>query len=222
MSFVSLSEDADERYQESRYLHFSTNPYKQERDTCFDKPTAEVTLRGNRPASAVATFRANRPARALCDSPKKPKKCKKPKKSKSPKISKMKVQLQCPECGISVRRIARHLANVHAKVYVEPICVIEGIVVPKDLLGVVYARKSQQGEAWSLRTRGGVKFGTFTSESALDNWWRIFQESQGRQSRTPKKVAGFLPDSSEISNRQDSNLQENNRAFRPLIGLRRT
>jgi hypothetical protein len=57
---------------------------------------------------------------------------------------------------------------------------ILGVQVPKALLSVTHARKYQAGVLWVLATRKGAVIARFASEAELQNWWRFFQESQGR------------------------------------------
>src|SRR5438309_2017075 len=58
-----------------------------------------------------------------------------------------------------------------------------GITVPTGLSTVTHARKTQRGESWTLTTKNGIFICNFASETELDDWWRAFQESQGRPAR---------------------------------------
>ncbi|WZP00633.1 hypothetical protein EP7_002282 [Isosphaeraceae bacterium EP7] len=55
-----------------------------------------------------------------------------------------------------------------------------GITVPNALRGVAYARKYQSEKSWTLTTKKGCIIGSFVSELELENWWKLFQETQGR------------------------------------------
>jgi hypothetical protein len=58
--------------------------------------------------------------------------------------------------------------------------VINGVEVPKALLNVTHGRKTWNGSQWVLATRNGCRIAEFGSEAALEEWWRLFQQSQGR------------------------------------------
>lgn len=70
--------------------------------------------------------------------------------------------------------------------------VIGGIRIPRSFLQLTKARRTQQENTWLLTAKDGTLVATFMSERELEDWWREFQESQGRD-------AVFQRDNSELS-----------------------
>ena len=74
-----------------------------------------------------------------------------------------------------------------------PTVIVANVAIPAVMVNVALGRKHLDGGRWVLTSNRGMHIATFECEADLDRWWRVFQESMGREPRELRAGRIFQP-----------------------------